>query len=129
VTGDREAQLVLDGGEEGPRRLRRAVVVGAARREDVADLLVEALLRRPDVPDATEQLVEVVGPARVLEPPGHRAPLPLRGGQIRTANVVILRQGRSDAGPSAFGWLHTLLDHNVEPEKRCPQRVGDSLLT
>lgn len=30
-------------------------------------------------------------------------------------NVVILRQGRSDAsGPSAFGMLHTLLDHNVE---------------
>ena len=29
-------------------------------------------------------------------------------------NVVILRQGRSDAGPSAFGWLHTLFDHNVD---------------
>jgi hypothetical protein len=28
-------------------------------------------------------------------------------------NVVILRQGRSDAGPSAFGWLHALFDHNV----------------
>lgn len=30
-------------------------------------------------------------------------------------NVVILRQGRSDAsGPSAFGMLHALLDHNVQ---------------
>lgn len=32
-------------------------------------------------------------------------------------NVVILRQGRSDAsGPSAFGWLHALQDHNVSDE-------------
>lgn len=32
-------------------------------------------------------------------------------------NVVILRQGRSDAsGPSAFGWLHTLQDHNVSDD-------------
>lgn len=29
-------------------------------------------------------------------------------------NVVILRQGRSNAGPHAFGWLHALFDHNVE---------------
>lgn len=31
-------------------------------------------------------------------------------------NVVILRQGRSDTGPSAFGMLHALLDHNVSDE-------------
>jgi hypothetical protein len=32
-------------------------------------------------------------------------------------NVVILRQGRSDAsGVSAFGWLHALQDHNVSDE-------------
>lgn len=29
-------------------------------------------------------------------------------------NVVVLREGRSDAGPSAFGWLHALFDHNVD---------------
>ena len=29
-------------------------------------------------------------------------------------NVVVLRQGRSDAGPGAFGWLHALLVHNVD---------------
>lgn len=29
-------------------------------------------------------------------------------------NIVILRQGRSDAGPSALGWLHGLFDHNVD---------------
>ncbi|WP_433784363.1 hypothetical protein ACQPX6_29535 [Actinomycetospora sp. CA-101289] len=29
-------------------------------------------------------------------------------------NTVVLRQGRSDAGPSAFGMLHALVDHNVE---------------
>lgn len=28
-------------------------------------------------------------------------------------NVVVLREGRSDAGPRAFGWLHALIDHNV----------------
>jgi hypothetical protein len=32
-------------------------------------------------------------------------------------NVVILRQGRSNAtGSSAFGWLHALQDHNVDDE-------------
>jgi hypothetical protein len=68
VAGDREAQLVLDRGEEGPGRVRRAVVVDAAGGEHVAHLLVEALLGRPDVPDAVEQLVEVVGCAGILEP-------------------------------------------------------------
>jgi hypothetical protein len=29
-------------------------------------------------------------------------------------NTVILRQGRSDTGPSAFGWLHALQDHNLD---------------
>jgi len=32
-------------------------------------------------------------------------------------NVVVVRQGRSYAsGPSAFGWLHALQDHNVSDE-------------
>ncbi|MDQ4116467.1 MAG: hypothetical protein M3235_05825 [Actinomycetota bacterium] len=27
---------------------------------------------------------------------------------------MVLREGRSDTGPSAFGWLHALIDHNVD---------------
>ena len=65
--GDREEQLVLDGGEEAPRRVRGAVVVRACR-EDIEDLLVEALLRRPDVPNPGQQLVEVVRAGGILEP-------------------------------------------------------------
>lgn len=29
-------------------------------------------------------------------------------------NIVVLRQGRSNAVESAFGWLHAWLDHNVD---------------
>jgi hypothetical protein len=29
-------------------------------------------------------------------------------------NVVIIRQGRSNASRSAFGWLHASFDHNVD---------------
>jgi hypothetical protein len=67
-----------------------------------------------------------VGPARYVACPGFTDE-PARYRAIERAayrchsavvdplgNVVILRQGRSDAGPGAFGWLHTLLDHNVD---------------
>ena len=59
-------------------------------------------------PGATGDAARYAGPAApylchsaVLDPAG---------------NVVILRQGRSDAGPSAFGMLHALIDHNVSDE-------------
>ena len=67
-----------------------------------------------------------VGPARYVPCPGstgeshrYRSPerVPYRCHSAVVdplGNVVILRQGRSDAGPSAFGWLHALVDHNVD---------------
>ena len=46
--------------------------------------------------------------------PGHRSAFRCHSAVVDPlGNVVVLREGRSDAGPSAFGWLHTLLDHNV----------------
>jgi hypothetical protein len=59
--------LVLDGGEELPREVRVRVVIDA-RGVDVEHLAPEDLLGRADVPDAGEQLVEVVAAASLLEP-------------------------------------------------------------
>lgn len=67
-----------------------------------------------------------VGPARLVpcpadtgksaNYPGAKAPYLCHSAfQDPLGNTVILRQGRSDgSGPSAFGWLHALQDHNVE---------------
>jgi hypothetical protein len=68
---------------------------------------------------------EPLGPARMVPcPPPTSTPARYTGslGLYRChsavldplGNVVILRQGRSDAGPGAFGMLHALVDHNVE---------------
>jgi hypothetical protein len=68
-----------------------------------------------------------VGPARYVPCPGATgdatryagpaAPFLCHSAVVDPAgNVVILRQGRSDAGPSAFGMLHALIDHNVSDE-------------
>jgi len=54
AAGDREHQLVLDGGEEDLGRLRGTVVIGATGFEQLAQLLVEALLRAADVADAVD---------------------------------------------------------------------------
>jgi len=59
-------QLVLDRRKELPGDIARPVIVDALR-EEIADLLVEALLRRPDGPDSLEKLVEVVD-LSALEP-------------------------------------------------------------
>lgn len=67
-----------------------------------------------------------VGPARLVpcpantgnsaDYPGAKAPYLCHSAvQDPLGNTVILRQGRSNgSGPGAFGWLHTLQDHNVE---------------
>lgn len=77
------------------------------------------------VPSAAQADVPV-GPARLVECPRptddsdlYRGPLLPYGCHSAVADpvgrTVVLRLGRSDAsGPSAFGMLHALLDHNVE---------------
>lgn len=66
-----------------------------------------------------------VGPARYVRCPGITDTASLyRGAGVAYRchsavhdpldTIVILRQGRSDAGPPGFGWLHALLDHNVD---------------
>lgn len=67
-----------------------------------------------------------VGPANYVPCPGvtgeadryrgpDRAPYRCHSAVVDPlGNVVILRQGRSDVGPGAFGWLHALFDHNVD---------------
>ena len=52
--------LVLHRGEED-LRLRTALHVVGSEGEDLPDALVNPLLARPDIPDAGEQFVEVVG--------------------------------------------------------------------
>jgi hypothetical protein len=59
-------------------------------------------------PGVTGDAARYAGPAAAFS--CHSAVLDPAG------NVVILRQGRSDAGPSAFGMLHALIDHNVSDE-------------
>jgi hypothetical protein len=66
--GDGVEQQILHGGEELMGGAVALVVV-AAQGEEVANLLVEALLRGADVADALQHLVEVVRAAiGVLEP-------------------------------------------------------------
>ena len=61
-------QQVLHGGKENLRGLVRLVVV-AGKGEEIAHLLIEALFRGTDVPDAREHLVEVIrATIRVLQP-------------------------------------------------------------
>src|SRR6185436_5057486 len=62
-------QLVLDDLEELPRFGSGRVVVDRERIK-IANLLVEALLGGPDLPDPLHELVEVVGAERgsLLEP-------------------------------------------------------------
>lgn len=67
-----------------------------------------------------------VGPARYTTCPGFTGDASRYQGVARSGyrchsavvdplgNTVLLRQGRSNAGPSAFGWLHALIDHNVD---------------
>lgn len=67
-----------------------------------------------------------IGPARYTRCPGataeewryrppERAPYRCHSAVVDPlGNTVILRQGRSDVGPSGFGWLHALQDHNVD---------------
>ena len=59
--------LVLHRGEKLLRRLHARIVINA-RRVNLQHLPPEGLLRRPDVPDAREQLVEVIAAPRLLEP-------------------------------------------------------------
>lgn len=67
MSRDGVQQQVLYGGEENLRRLVALVVV-AAQGKQVAHLLVEALLRGTDVPDARQHFIEVVRAAiRVLQ--------------------------------------------------------------
>lgn len=92
-------------------RLVRALVLA------VAVLAVSAAPAAADVP---------VGPANYVPCPGMtgnkahykgatRAPYRCHSAVVDPlGNVVILRQGRSDARPGAFGWLHALFDHNVD---------------
>ena len=63
-----EKQLVLDFGKELQRFCLIAPVV-AGKSEQIAHLLVEALLRGPDIADAGKQFVKVVGTAiGILQP-------------------------------------------------------------
>lgn len=66
VLRHRVEHLVLHLGEEQGSRLGIVPVVDR-EREEVAHLLVEALLRRADVADALEQLVEVIPVGRILQ--------------------------------------------------------------
>src|SRR6185437_14351789 len=68
AAGYRENQLVLDGGEERLGGFGGAVVIDAAGFEEVAVLLVEPLFRGADVANTAQQLVEIVEPARLLQP-------------------------------------------------------------
>lgn len=67
MAGDGVEDLVLHLSKED-LGLPLAGLVVAAEGEEVAHLLVETLLRGADLPDAGEQLVEVVPAARVLQP-------------------------------------------------------------
>lgn len=88
--------------------------------------LLAALLVAAMVPGSASADVPV-GPARYVPCPaptdeparyqGANEPYRCHSAVVDpVGNVVILRQGRSDAGPSAFGWLHALQDHNVSDE-------------
>src|SRR3954447_3233696 len=98
---------------------------GGTMRRTAALAAALALLALPAlaVPAAADT---PVGPAHYVPCPGitgnaaHYAAVEAAPYRCHSAvvdplgNTVILRQGRSDAGPSAFGWLHTLFDHNVD---------------
>ena len=60
VPCDRVVHLVLDGRVEVSGHVAAAVVVEAALLEYVVNLLPDAALARAYVPDAAEELVEVV---------------------------------------------------------------------
>jgi len=64
---DGPVHLVLHGGEELLGRFLAWVVVNA-RGVDVEHLAPKHLLQGPDVPDARQQLLEVIAPAAALEP-------------------------------------------------------------
>lgn len=57
---NRPVQLVLDSRKVGVTDRPRRVVVHAGGAADVGGLLVEPPLRRADVPNPLEQLIEVV---------------------------------------------------------------------
>ena len=66
--GGGEVHLVLHGGEEDLGFLLAFPVVGG-QGEDLADALIHALLAGPDLADAGQQFVEVVGqPVAALQP-------------------------------------------------------------
>ena len=72
LAGGGEVELVLHDLEE-PRALRSRGLVVGSQREDLLDPQVHPALARPDVPDALQELVEVVGhpgafDGRVLQP-------------------------------------------------------------
>ncbi len=67
LAGDGEQQLVLGFGEEELGGTVVGTVVGT-EGEEVAHLLVEALLGGANFADASQQLVEIVPAAGVLEP-------------------------------------------------------------
>ena len=63
----RPVHLVLDYGEKLPAYVRVGVVVDAGGI-NVEDLTPEYLFRRTDVPDAGQQLIEIVAAPGLLEP-------------------------------------------------------------
>src|SRR5690606_17852003 len=86
--------LVLHLGEE-QRSLLFAVLVIHAEREQVADLLVETFLRRTNVADARQQLVEMIHSAGVLEAfVVHDEALDQIFGQLRGGPLAELRAAR-----------------------------------
>lgn len=93
-------------------RIRRTVTIMAAA---VALMPALAGAAWADVPVGPAMYVPCpppTGDARIYQ--GAAAPFRCHSAVVDPlGNVVVLREGRSDAGPSAFGWLHTLLDHNV----------------
>ena len=60
LSGDSEVELVLDEGVEGPGGLAVFIIVIATLLEHIGDLLIGPALAGPDLPDALQQLVEVV---------------------------------------------------------------------
>ena len=67
LAGGGEEQLVLHLGEKNVGFFFRDAVVRAQGKE-VADFLIKALFRGPDLADARQQFVEIVPGARILEP-------------------------------------------------------------
>lgn len=61
VAGDRPVQLVLHDPEKIKRGLCAGIVIGC-KGIDLPDLLVEPFLRCPDVADAFQEFVEIIGP-------------------------------------------------------------------